>query len=558
MAVIEIAKIQIRRGQELQTGKPLTLDSGEFGWAVDTQKLYIGNGTVDEGAPATGITEIYTEHSISNIFNLAGSYVYQGNTSSSPVKTGPDLAQSSLHRSIQNKLDDIVSIADFGVSPHDTNTETIDGSPVYKQIQQAIDQIFLNSDKLNPQSRRKLHFPAGNYVITGTIYVPPYATLIGDGVDKTVLNCTSIDTAIMWFADGTSTPGFYKVGGDITSSGRPTGIYINGLTFKYDSTVSKLSNKPLLIIDAATDSEVTNCKFSGRFIIDVGITGDSYAGIDIRSAGAGGLISNNIKIKDNVFYSVKYGIKSDYDIEDVKIIGNKFYNLNRGISYFESPVTLNTIGPVRSVISENLFDQIKLEGIYVGSNSGNKPTSHVSSFNSFREVGNNLQGDGTGTNRIVTFLSPGNVSIGDIFRRDRFITTSGTDGSIYPSTISGKTYIESNKTYSTSIVAITNTVLARIPFSSSDQKINLQYILNKRDLGFSRKGTLTISICNLVSGTTTAVTDSYNYVDTAGTNGDGGITFSADITTATNQVRVLYYSTSPTGTLDYQYSYLQQ
>ena len=107
-------------------------------------------------------------------------------------------------------------------------------------------------------------------------------------------------------------------------------------------------------------------------------------------------------------------------------------------------------------------------------------------------------------------------------------------------------------------MSVVTTVLTRIPFSSSDQKINLQYILNKRDLGFSRKGMLTIGISDLISGTTAAVTDTYSYVDTAGTNGDGDITFSADIITATNQVRVLYYSDSAIGTLDYQYSYLQQ
>ena len=35
MSVIEIAKIQIRRGQEKTTGIP-QLDPGEFGWAEDT------------------------------------------------------------------------------------------------------------------------------------------------------------------------------------------------------------------------------------------------------------------------------------------------------------------------------------------------------------------------------------------------------------------------------------------------------------------------------------------------------------------------------------------
>ena len=41
MAVIEIARIQVRRGQENITGIPV-LSPGEFGWAEDTEHLYIG------------------------------------------------------------------------------------------------------------------------------------------------------------------------------------------------------------------------------------------------------------------------------------------------------------------------------------------------------------------------------------------------------------------------------------------------------------------------------------------------------------------------------------
>jgi len=60
VAVVQISKIQHRRGKETITGLP-QLASAELGWAVDTQKLYIGNGSVDEGAPAVGNTEILTE-----------------------------------------------------------------------------------------------------------------------------------------------------------------------------------------------------------------------------------------------------------------------------------------------------------------------------------------------------------------------------------------------------------------------------------------------------------------------------------------------------------------
>ena len=61
MAVIQISRIQHRRG--LESDLP-NLASAELGWSVDTRKLYIGNGTIEEGAPSLGKTEILTQYSI--------------------------------------------------------------------------------------------------------------------------------------------------------------------------------------------------------------------------------------------------------------------------------------------------------------------------------------------------------------------------------------------------------------------------------------------------------------------------------------------------------------
>ena len=60
MAVIQISKIQVRRG--LQENLP-QLASGELGWSIDERRLFIGNGTLTEGAPEVGVTEILTEYS---------------------------------------------------------------------------------------------------------------------------------------------------------------------------------------------------------------------------------------------------------------------------------------------------------------------------------------------------------------------------------------------------------------------------------------------------------------------------------------------------------------
>lgn len=61
MSIVQISKIQQRRGLEQDLPN---LDSAEMGWSIDTRKLYIGNGTLAEGAPTEGKTEILTEYSI--------------------------------------------------------------------------------------------------------------------------------------------------------------------------------------------------------------------------------------------------------------------------------------------------------------------------------------------------------------------------------------------------------------------------------------------------------------------------------------------------------------
>ena len=60
MAIVQISQIKHRHG--VQSDLP-QLATAELGWSVDTRKLYIGNGTLGEGAPEIGNTEILTEYS---------------------------------------------------------------------------------------------------------------------------------------------------------------------------------------------------------------------------------------------------------------------------------------------------------------------------------------------------------------------------------------------------------------------------------------------------------------------------------------------------------------
>jgi len=71
MAIKQTSKIEVRHG--LQINLP-QLSTGELGWAIDSQRLFIGNGDIDDGAPFVGNTEILTTVSegSGNIIPVAG------------------------------------------------------------------------------------------------------------------------------------------------------------------------------------------------------------------------------------------------------------------------------------------------------------------------------------------------------------------------------------------------------------------------------------------------------------------------------------------------------
>ena len=106
------------------------------------------------------------------MFSLVGTYAYKRGT----VDTGEGIA---VERTLNDRLDDIVSVRSFGVAG--------DGSDITIKLQKALYELFLNgATRNNPQSRVILHVEPGTYRISSTIHIPPYATIVGAGKEKTV------------------------------------------------------------------------------------------------------------------------------------------------------------------------------------------------------------------------------------------------------------------------------------------------------------------------------------------------------------------------------------
>jgi hypothetical protein len=205
MAVVQISKIQQRRGQKLLSGMP-QLSSAELAWAVDTQELFIGNGSVTEGAPYVGNTRVLTEHD--NILELAGSYKF----------AEPDLSiTASIFRSLQSKLDEIqVSVIDFGPQPDPSTNHT-------PHFVTAFTQLFQNA---NTRYRKVLIIPNGHYYFTSTLRIPSNVILRGETQDGVILD---IGANAIEFLSAAGT----DVLGPFTSTDHPMNVSISNLTIQY-------------------------------------------------------------------------------------------------------------------------------------------------------------------------------------------------------------------------------------------------------------------------------------------------------------------------------------
>jgi hypothetical protein len=225
MAVVQISRIQVRRGKiNSGTGLP-QLASGELAWSIDSQELWIGNGAVSEGAPAVGNTKIITQNDLSfnnNLLNLV-QHLYKANDTT--IQTGAD-SNIPVLRPLQDWFDDHVNAKDFG--------SVIDGvTDDTAALQRAVNQLFLNpatkasvNTPAGYTNRRVLKLPAGKYITTKPIFLPSYTTIVGAGTDKTLIyyNPVSTITATTTYLNKkvtTSVDTTLMIGATITGPGIP-------------------------------------------------------------------------------------------------------------------------------------------------------------------------------------------------------------------------------------------------------------------------------------------------------------------------------------------------
>ena len=144
--------------------------------------MYIGNGTTAEGAPEVGNTKIITEDD--NLLSTVNTYIFRGNTDN-PAVTG---SSGDVTRTLQQKLDDRVSVKDYGAVGDGVTDDAA-------AINRAIKNVFTVDSTNAKKERRSLYFPGGTYKVGSVISIYPHATIVGDGPTSTILesNSSSLD-----------------------------------------------------------------------------------------------------------------------------------------------------------------------------------------------------------------------------------------------------------------------------------------------------------------------------------------------------------------------------
>lgn len=433
MAIVQISRITQRKG--LLTDLPQPLAGAELGWAIDTRQLFIGNGTLADGAPVVGNTEILTE--FSDVLGSATAYTYQGTAGGYTVQTGTS-ASTPVSQSLQSRLDSNVIITDFGA--------TGDGSTdVTANINNALYQLYCRDAAL-PQTRRGLYFPAGTYIISDTLNIPPYCKLYGDGPESTIISFqVQTWTSTNQYASGVlvkNGASYYRstavvpVGILITNTAYWTATTLPSYIFRTADSLQQTGDNiatnnalPPGKFEISNMGFVTNMIHNGCYIEaaqdcsfeSVNITGPETTGTlnsaandtaCVRWNTTPGHVCSNIEWNHSTFSGMTYGTNTAEQIQGVTFSNCAFDTLYQGVKLGDTILPSGSIGPTGFRVVQNNFDNIYVQGISIVNVGLN-----CSAYNVFYDVGNHFNGANSPASSVIDIDGINNVSVGDMFQR---------------------------------------------------------------------------------------------------------------------------------------------
>lgn len=591
MAILQISRITQRKG--LAQDLPQPLAGAEFGWAVDERRLFIGNGELAEGAPVVGNTEILTE--FSDLLGSATAYTYKGAAAGYVVQTGAT-SGSPVSQSLQSRLDSYAIVTDFGAVGDGITDDTA-------AINRALFQLYCR--EVNPQIRRSLFFPAGVYLVTGTVLVPPYALLYGEGAESSIIQFkvdafantggigtityqsgvmveyngdyyrslgdvpvgVSITDTAFWDPEPLpeyvirTSDSLQQTGGNIGTNGgiSPRNVEIANMSIRTanigDMTAIPPVPHSISLTENAEQVTYQNVDFAGPLIVDN--IDDNVPDLScVRFASTGSSICTQIKFDNCKFSNATYGIGTDQVVKGVTVSNSYFDTLYQGVVLETDPTGVRIV--------QNTFDQIYAEGIVFDNTQLN-----ASAYNTFYNVGNSIYS--TAGYSVIDMDGYNNVSIGDMFERNTSqsatfprINLSRTSNIALGMNIRGIAYTVdglSNSTVANQMNLGVYQRTAGIDSVLADNSSGTLFVVEtstikafRMDYTISRGTTFRTGSMLVVNGTVSGFT----YTDDYSENASTGITLTATEASAGGDITVAYASTSTgsAGTISYSITHL--
>jgi hypothetical protein len=526
LAIVQISRITQRKG--LQEDLP-NLAGAEFGWSIDERRLFIGNGTLAEGAPVVGNTEILTE--FSDIIPLVQDYTYSGEEATGyAVQTGPTPG-SPVQLSLQNWMDQFATVKDFGAVGDGIHDDT-------EAINRALYQIYCR--ETNTAIRRSIFFPAGTYLVSDTINIPPYATLIGEGPQNTIIEMAADGDAeyVMQTADS-----LQQTGDNIGTNGAttPISIIIENMCFKTLKAID------IGFINKASEVTFNQVDWQGPLTTTELVTdSDDIACIRFNSSNA--VETHQIDFTNCVFTGCTWGIHTNTQSRGIKIISSHFSTLFQGVVLEQNPAG-DQYNPGGFGISSCDFDTIYAQGVVY--NVGLNATAQ----NTFGDVGNYFGGITQPHTSIVDFASSNNISVGDMFERadDYAVTYPRIDlnGAASIAFTNGQqlamgTYVRESGLTVTLYNDITSPAVAFSYNESGIFTVNIDYSITR--VNAYRTGRITVALYNGAGAMT--------YTDDYSENTSTGITLTVTQTGSELFVKYISTDTGQSGTMSYSISHI--
>ena len=444
MAIVQVSRITQRQGLEQDLPQPLA--GAEFGWAVDQRRLFIGNGTLADGAPVVGNTEVLTE--FSDLLAYTTGYTYQGEAAGYTVQTGPT-SSDPVSQSLQSRLDSYAVITDFGAAGDGVTDDTA-------ALNRALNQLYCIQS--NTQVRRSLFFPAGTYIISDSLLIPAYAKLYGEGANSTIIlfsvqpwaaNTAYAEGVLVKYEDpATAIITYYRSVAPVPATGialnntaywdsttlpnyaimtadsqQQTGanIGVNGATPPRNIEISSLAFQTteygndssighnLCLIEKTKQCYFDSVSFIGPLTTAVLDTPtENLSGVLFSSEPA--TVCTQITFDKCKFSGLTYAINTDQQVEGVTVSNGWFDTLYQGILLGDNAPVDG--GPTGFRIMHNIFDTIYAEAIVIDNCSLN-----ASAYNTFYDVANHFNGSGNPAASVISINADNNVSIGDMFQR---------------------------------------------------------------------------------------------------------------------------------------------